>query len=394
MKTTATTTSRVRQTHVAEWVSPGHPDRLADAVADRIVRHACALDPRARVGVEVALHRRRVFVDGRVAARGVAPAAAWLQDLVRDTYAAAGYGATWRPAPEELTIDADLLVEDLGEDERAARGVADDQSVVVGWAGGDARTAFLPPAHYLAEVLGSVLWRWRAEHADAGFGPDFKVLPQLDELEDGSLSWRRLTLSIQHRAGMGYEAQHRCLLPVLREALGAQERNGVAGVASTFAPARLHLNGFGAFERGGPMADNGLSGKKLVIDHYGPGVPIGGGALYGKDLHKVDRIGALRARQWALQILQQGGGVCEARTRLVWSPGDGAPSFVEAQVRDAVGVWRALPATELPEREWFSIERSVAESWDRGPRAFAAPGAVELLPGGDYSAVVPSRGDP
>lgn len=385
MKTAPKTAARLRQTHVAEWVSPGHPDRLADAVADRIVRHACALDPRARVGVEVALHRQRIFVDGRVAARGVGPAQAWLPGLVRDTYAAAGYGKTWRPAPEELTLDSDLLVEDLGDDERTARGIADDQSVVIGWAGGDARTAFLPPAHYLAEILGRALWRWRAEHAAADFGPDFKVLPQLDELEDGSLHWRRLTLSIQHRAGMGYAEQHRRLLPVLQEALAAQERNGLAGVASSFAPALLHQNGFGAFERGGPMADNGLSGKKLVIDHYGPGVPIGGGALYGKDLHKVDRIGALRARQWALQILQSGGGACEVRTRLVWSPGDAAPSLVEAQVRDAIGVWRAVPAAELPEREWFSIERSVAELWDRGAGAFAAPGAVEPVPVGDYA---------
>ena len=46
----------------------------------------------------------------------------------------------------------------------------------------------------------------------------------------------------------------------------------------------------------GPEGDNGLSGKKLVIDHYGPGVPIGGGALAGKDPHKMDKCGALRAR--------------------------------------------------------------------------------------------------
>jgi hypothetical protein len=77
-----------------------------------------------------------------------------------------------------------------------------------------------------------------------------------------------------------------------------------------------------------PEGDNGLSGKKLVIDHYGPGVPIGGGALSGKDPHKVDKCGALRARQLAKKLVR--GGVDEASVTLGWSPGDDAPFLVEA----------------------------------------------------------------
>jgi S-adenosylmethionine synthetase len=77
------------------------------------------------------------------------------------------------------------------------------------------------------------------------------------------------------------------------------EAGGLVGAAAGFAPDKLILNGAGEFAIGGPEGDNGLSGKKLVIDHYGPGVPIGGGALCGKDPHKVDKCGALRARQLA-----------------------------------------------------------------------------------------------
>ena len=62
------------------------------------------------------------------------------------------------------------------------------------------------------------------------------------------------------------------------------------------------MNGAGNFEVGGPEGDNGLSGKKLVVDAYGPRVPIGGGALSGKDFFKADRAGAVLARRWPRRL--------------------------------------------------------------------------------------------
>jgi S-adenosylmethionine synthetase len=114
-------------------------------------------------------------------------------------------------------------------------------------------------------------------------------------------------------------AQHRILLPILEQILGELEAGGPVGVASSFAPNKLILNGAGEFAIGGPEGDNGLSGKKLVIDHYGPDVPIGGGALPGKDLHKVDKCWALRARQLAKKLVRSG--VDEARVILGGAPG-------------------------------------------------------------------------
>ena len=78
---------------------------------------------------------------------------------------------------------------------------------------------------------------------------------------------------------------------------------------------RVLVNGAGNFECGGPMGDNGLSGKKLVVDAYGPRVPIGGGALSGKDFFKVDRAGAIAARRLALAIVL-GGDVAPAAVLL------------------------------------------------------------------------------
>ena len=136
------------------------------------------------------------------------------------------------------------------------------------------------------------------------------------------------------------------------------ELSGLTGIASTFSAGKLILNGAGEFAIGGPEGDNGLSGKKLVIDHYGPSVPIGGGALSGKDPHQVDKCGALRARQLAKQLVREG--VDEARVSLGWAPGGESPFLVEA-VTNRGGVCLRVPREELPPPSWFSINRIVQE---------------------------------
>jgi S-adenosylmethionine synthetase len=155
------------------------------------------------------------------------------------------------------------------------------------------------------------------------FGADLKILASL-EMTPGEtrVEWRRLILSVQHIPRLPYEQQHRIFLPILEQILRDLEAEGLEGAASTFSAEKLVLNGAGEFAIGGPHGDNGLSGKKLVIDHYGPGVPIGGGALAGKDPHKVDKRGALRARQLAKKLIRAG--VEEARVML-WGRGGVSP---------------------------------------------------------------------
>ncbi len=86
-------------------------------------------------------------------------------------------------------------------------------------------------------------------------------------------------------------------------------------------PESLTVNGAGAFDVGGPEGDNGLSGKKLVVDAYGPRVPIGGGAWSGKDFFKADRAGGIHARRLAKLVVRLGMAE-EARVTLGWFPGD------------------------------------------------------------------------
>ncbi len=344
--------------HHAEYVSPGHPDRLADAIAESIVTAAVQQKPDALVGVEVAVSTDCVFIDGRIAA-GRQPVD--IEKIVRDVYHAAGYGSQWTPEPGKIRVMTDLCQEILSAEESDIRPFSDDQNIVIGYACGDERTNFLPVAHWISGELGRRLFLHLRNDANLSlsFGPDFKLLASL-EVKPGEtrVNWRHLILSVQHTAKLGYELQHRILWPILEAILKDLQSGGLPGVASTFTSDKLILNGGGEFAIGGPQGDNGLSGKKLVIDHYGPGVPIGGGALSGKDPHKVDKCGALRARQLAKRLVRQG--VDEAKVILGWAPGGDAPFLIEASTSQG-GVNLQVPRDELPAGDWFTIQSIVSD---------------------------------
>jgi S-adenosylmethionine synthetase len=349
--------------HIAEDVLPGHPDRLADAVAEAVVDHAVAIDPDALVGVEVAVHRNAVFVTGRIAA-GNEPDMHRLfsPSLARQAYWDAGYRGRWglvrrhyagrdgrsieTPDALEIAVHTDLDLGPLSSDERSIRCFSDDQNHVVGHAEGTIATGYLPAAHFVARRMREAVDRLRENH-DEVLGPDGKVWIRLLEDETG-IAWDRCNVSVQHAPGIGYEELHELVLPAIEQEIESLS-DALPGIEESWCPERLRLNGAGDFSCGGPFGDNGLSGKKLVVDHYGPSVPIGGGALCGKDPHKVDRIGALRARQLAVRLVRDAG-ASHATVRLGWLPGLEAPSFVDALVDGEV--WdeaRIAKATAIPD---------------------------------------------
>ena len=259
----------------------------------------------------------------------------------------------------------------MSAEESNIRPFSDDQNIVIGYACGDERTNYLPAAHWISGELGRRLFPWLRSDADlyATFGPDFKILSSLSVVPGATrVEWDRLILSIQHIPKLPYERQHRIVLPMLEQILRDLEAGGLEGAASTFISDKLLLNAAGEFAIGGPEGDNGLSGKKLVIDHYGPGVPIGGGALSGKDPHKVDKCGVLRARQLAKKLVREG--VDEARVTLGWAPGGDAPFIIEASTCQG---WLNLqvPRDELPAEEWFTI-KSIVRDLELDERDWAA----------------------
>jgi S-adenosylmethionine synthetase len=361
-----TTTATPVRTHLAEDVLPGHPDRVADTIAESIVDQAVAWDDQALVGVEVAVHREAVFVTGRVAGTRVFGNTQWhpveldLKKIVRKVFTAAGYTGQWAVKANVVT---DLDLGRLDGEEREIRQYADDQNLVVGYAEASEATGYLPAGPFAARRIRERLTVLGAAHRDL-LGPDGKVLIRLEE-HDGAYRWRTLNVSLHHaRGATDYETLYALVLPALEQASSSLE-DALPGLAASFDDELVHLNGAGDFSCGGTFGDNGLSGKKLVVDGYGPGVPIGGGALCGEDPHKIDRIGALSARQLAVRLVRDAA-AGRARVTLGWLPGRSTPDVLIAEV-DGVEWSEARIQAAIPSRTPPSRPPSPASSSPRSP---------------------------
>ena len=113
-----------------------------------------------------------VFIDGRIAA---GPQPVDIEKIVRDVYAAAGYGVPWNPDPGKIRVTTDLCQKALPAEESEIRPFSDDQNIVIGYACGDERTNYLPAAQWISGELGRRLFAWLRSDAvlSATFGPDF-----------------------------------------------------------------------------------------------------------------------------------------------------------------------------------------------------------------------------
>ncbi len=316
---------RTDRHETAEFVLPGHPDKLCDAVADALVEHFHKGDSDAQCGIEVACVFDRVFVTGRIATSAHHPEARFVSErdeLVRGVYASAGYGVDaagyqWGPLPDDLRIEWAICFGAFDENERELRHLSDDQAICVGYALRSEETDFLPPGHWLARRIGRELARLRIEQGAGQIGPDGKVIVHGTRTGSGGKFRPELvSVSLNHH-------QHSDWL-LLRQVV----EEAVETASTGWALPIVEINGAGMFVAGGPNGDNGLTGKKLVVDAYGPGVPIGGGAWSGKDFFKVDRLGGMAARRLALESLQ-GGDAGEALVTLAYIPGGDRPARMD-----------------------------------------------------------------
>lgn len=298
----------------AEWVFPGHPDKLADAIAEAIVCEAFSRQREALCGIEVAVHRDAVYLTGRLACEGARDID--IEALVRGIYRSAGYGRRWRPAPEEIKVGGNLCVESLTPGEEKIRHIADDQAIVVGYAINLPGTGCLPPEQWLVRELARELYG--LVQSPLELCPDGKVMLVLEESPRGR-RLRSVSASLLAPDEVsGIELQRATVNAI--HAVLERGKLAIPDLAVSL-PDKIVVNGGGAFVTGGPEGDNGLSGKKLLMDFYGPRVPVGGGAMFGKDFWRADRQGALLARRLALECVQAGG-ADEATVVLGIFPGD------------------------------------------------------------------------
>ena len=197
----------------AEAVLPGHPDKLADQIADALVDIALQVDDRAIVQVEVAVHDHRCHVNGRISTAGVALDRAFVEATVRGVYERAGFGVLFPgvgdgsdyqcPHPSRVEVDLACVIDVSDPDERAMREFCDDQAIHVGYAIGTPETHWLPMEQYLALRLRDALLELTVSDRTLGAGPDGKLLIALAPLPSerrGFARWapRWVVSSVQH----------------------------------------------------------------------------------------------------------------------------------------------------------------------------------------------------
>lgn len=300
----------------------GHPDKLCDLIADAIVDDYLRHDPDAKVACEVLVAKQLVVIAGEISSDYSAD----LEALVRDTLADIGYtalesGISAASCRVEVSVSGQSpYLSQLVRPSLHRLGLsASDQAVVVGFATSN-MFGMVPRASHIAKRLAIDIARSRRENPASDLRPDGKTLVCLTK-DDGVTSEHPvIVVSAQHAES--------AKLSAVRELLESLTLNALSALPIE-RPFRLVINPpTGVFHFGGPAADTGLTGRKVVADTYGPDVSCGGGALSGKDPSKIDRCATYAAR-WVAKSLVAAGLATSLRVSLTYVIGDAAPIAVE-----------------------------------------------------------------
>ncbi|MEK0306418.1 methionine adenosyltransferase [Bifidobacterium favimelis] len=305
-----------RRLITAESVTEGHPDKICDQISDAILDDLIAQDPHSHVAVETSAATGQFFVFGEVTSQGYTD----IQRQVRSVLRRIGYTSS------EIGLDADSCgvmvsiseqsseinqgVDRLSEsqesaatrEERYEAQGAGDQGVMFGYAC-DETDELMPLPIHLAHRLAFRLAQVRKEGIVPHLRPDGKtqVTIEYDE-NDRPLRVDTVLISTQHDP----EASHDWLQAQLVEHVINPVLDEVCGEAVEHEGYRILVNPTGSFVLGGPAADAGLTGRKIIVDTYGGAAHHGGGAFSGKDPSKVDRSAAYAARWVAKNIVAAG----------------------------------------------------------------------------------------
>jgi S-adenosylmethionine synthetase len=295
----------------SESVTEGHPDKLADQISDAVLDAVLADDPEGRVACETLLTTGLVMVSGEITTKIYVD----VPRIVRETVTGIGYtdaksgidGATCgvivaiqEQSPDiAIGVDKSFEVREGSASDPFDQVGAGDQGMMIGFACRETEELMPMPiavAHRLAKRLSDV----RRAGVLPYLRPDGKSQVTI-EYDDGQPTRvDTVVISAQHREEVDIETLLQpdvvaeVIEPVLREMDLDTER------------VRILVNPTGRFEIGGPKADTGLTGRKIMVDSYGSMAPHGGGCFSGKDPTKVDRSAAYMGRYVAKNIVAAG----------------------------------------------------------------------------------------
>lgn len=316
----------MNQFYTAESVTEGHPDKLCDLIADSVLDECLSHDALSRVACEVLATRGQIIVAGEITSlfepQIPAIARSVLQKVGYDPAKYAIECLVHKQSPD-IAAGVDCSLErrrNPSEDQPALQLGAGDQGVMVGYACSET-PQMMPLPVVLSHCLTSALTVARKTGVIQGLRPDGKAQVTVEYDEDEKpLRLDTVVLSAQHSPEkpmdeLCWELTDKVLAPAL-QALPPDEDT------------KILLNPSGRFVLGGPEADTGLTGRKLMVDSYGAFAPHGGGAFSGKDPTKMDRSGAYMARYIAKNLVAAG--LCEkCQVTLAYAIGKAEPVMVE-----------------------------------------------------------------
>ncbi|MGA9883463.1 MAG: methionine adenosyltransferase [Candidatus Acidiferrales bacterium] len=299
----------------SESVSEGHPDKVCDYIADSILDAYISADPRSRVGCEVLCKEDAVVVAGEITSGGRIDHESVVRQAIREigyTDSSAAFNADKIRILQMISKQSADIARGVDQDKNVdGQQGAGDQGIMFGYA-----TTETPELMPLPILLAHRLTKGLAEDRRTGqypwICPDAKSQVTVLYEENRPVGVTDVLVSTQHRADISREEIARYVRETLApRALGDWFRPGI----------RFAINPTGNFVHGGPSADCGVTGRKIIADTYGGAARHGGGAFSGKDPSKVDRSAAYFARFVAREIVKK-----DLATR------------VEIQVAYAIGV--------------------------------------------------------
>ena len=326
----------------AEQVGIGHPDKFCDRVSDTLLTHVIQEDPEAHCAIETMAKGNTVVVAGEVSTEATEMVSLEHVEKVVSKLWESTYNST-----NGLNI-INLLEKQSPEIEEAVDyGGAGDQGIMVGYAVDSPETNYLPREYYLATDLAK-----EANQKGIGvLGLDLKTQVTLDQ--KGNLD--HVVFSSQKLEGVENETFYDEMYDI---AWNWFNKNNLEVHNEDALERVLSINPGGMWTIGGPEADSGLTGRKIIADAYGPFVPQGGGCWSGKDFTKVDRSGAYMARVIAKSLVINSG-MPEATVQLAYEIGSLYPVSVQ--------VW----SQGVPQ---YTLGREIARKIDLTPE-----GIKELL---------------
>ena len=297
----------MRKLFTSESVAEGHPDKVCDRISDAVLDAVLAVDPNGRVACETCCTTDTVFIAGEITSKVDVDIEGIARRVLRDigyTGGASGFDAdtckvmtfVHKQSPDIAMGTSDTV------------GGAGDQGMMFGYACSETEQ-LMPLPIMLAHQMAYRLTQRRKDGTIPFILPDGKTQVTVEYGEDGKPSRiDTIVISTQHYENATEEqlleslTEH-VITPILKY---AKHFAGVCGGDLDIDTYALYINPTGRFVQGGPAADTGLTGRKIIVDTYGGYAPHGGGAFSGKDPTKVDRSAAYMARHIAKNVVASG----------------------------------------------------------------------------------------